>query len=638
MPAGANKVSESLNTNTENLHETRAASPEVIDLPGSHGEPPTEQTDDPVLPPLPEADEPVCDEPVCDESIGDKPVGADGQTDLDESPYDDLDEAAAAHVEDFRKRTKPSLEPVDGEVLFAALVAVFNRFMILPEGAAETASLWVMHTYAIHACNQRFAVRLMITAPGANSGKTTGLELLTYLVRYPEPTSDITPASVFRLAVAKKVLLIDECDHSLPSRTTTRNPMVAMLNMGHKKTQAVVERVETIGKVRVVVSYQIFTPVAMAGIGDYGPNTIKSRSYVVKLKRKMAHEEIDEFVPDEHAPVMRELRSQIHRWVSDNRDAIRECRPDLDRDLFTNRARDNSATLLQIADVVGPVCAKRSRDAIKVMTRGDALDANEALLGDIATILTDPDVRVGEPPQRIGYDNAVFSADLCALLVEHFPHREIYAGFTQARLATMLRNFDIEPEPRCKRRGKQVLHYYRADAFTEWLIRYGFTDPSENIAGSDVAPTEGATEPPPPPPPLPDAATPLRDAYRTARHEEWGRGDKRKGDKLRAAVDAYVADGRIEASAVRFTCALFWIINARDGSRFYARTNGIDELEMLPIEEPGLTGDNANNVIVVNPTKTLPMTATDYPKVRALVNKAKKHVLTTPKPSGHVNG
>jgi hypothetical protein len=337
----------------------------------------------------------------------------------------------------------------------------------------------VMMTYAVHASALRFAPRLMITAPGANSGKTTLLDLLTYLVRNPEPTSDITPVSFFRLAVAKRTMLLDECDHSLPSRGGVRNPLVAMLNMGHKKTQAVVERVETIGKVRVVVRYQIFGPVATAGIGDFGPNTTKSRAYIAKLKRKMAHEEIDEFVPDEHAPMMREMRSQIHRWVSDHKDAIRECRPDLDRDLFNNRSRDNSTTLLQIADVIGPECAKRSREAIKAMTRGDVLDANETLLGDIATILTDKDIRVGDPPQRVGHDNAAFSTDLCTLLIEHFPHREIYTGFTPARLATMLRNFDIEPEPRCRRRGKQVLHYYRRDAFDEWLIRYGFADPSD---------------------------------------------------------------------------------------------------------------------------------------------------------------
>ena len=167
----------------------------------------------------------------------------------------------------------------------------------------------------------------MITAPGANSGKTTLLDPLTYLVRHPDPTPDITSASSFRSANAKKCVLIDECDHNLPSRAGIRNALVQMINAGHKKTQAVVVRAENVktpnGTVRVNRRYPIFGPVAMAGIGDFGTNTIKTRSFIIKLKRKMAHEQVDDFVPDEHARMVRELRSRILRWVIDGKEAIR---------------------------------------------------------------------------------------------------------------------------------------------------------------------------------------------------------------------------------------------------------------------------------------------------------------------------
>src|SRR5689334_8525153 len=113
--------------------------------------------------------------------------------DLNESLFDELDDAAAANVEDFRRRTKPCDEPVDGEALFAELAATFSRFVVLPPGADAVASLWVISTYAVHAANLRFSPRLMITAPGPNSGKTTMMGILANLVRYPEPTSAITP-------------------------------------------------------------------------------------------------------------------------------------------------------------------------------------------------------------------------------------------------------------------------------------------------------------------------------------------------------------------------------------------------------------------------------------------------------------
>jgi hypothetical protein len=65
----------------------------------------------------------------------------------------------------------------------------------------------------------------------------------------------------------------------------------------------------------------------MAGIGTFARNTTRSRRYEIRLKRKMAHAEVDSFIPDEHAPLMRELRAKIYRSVADNRQAIRECRP-----------------------------------------------------------------------------------------------------------------------------------------------------------------------------------------------------------------------------------------------------------------------------------------------------------------------
>ena len=298
----------------------------------------------------------------CSDGDGDGDAdGTEEDDDLDVEPWDELDAAAAQHKEDWRRPTQPHPEPVDGKALFDGLVVVFQRFMVLPEGAAELLALWVIMTYALHACDLRFAVRIMITAPGANSGKTTLLDLLTYLVRRPDPTSDITPASFFRSLNDKKCVLIDECDHNLPSRAGTRNQMVQMINAGHKRTSAVILRVKNLktreGTIKVTRRYPIFAPVAMSGIGDFAPPTIKTRSFIVKLRRKMAGEEVEDFIADEHAPMMRELRSQIHRWVKDNREAIRYCRPDLGRDLMNNRQRDNTTMLLQIADTVGPQCA-----------------------------------------------------------------------------------------------------------------------------------------------------------------------------------------------------------------------------------------------------------------------------------------
>jgi len=601
-----------------------------------------------------------------EESDGGNDGDNDDDDDLDVLPFDELDEAAAQHKEDWRRPTVAWPEPVSGEQVFNDTVDIFNRFMILPEGAAEVLSLWVFSTYALHACNLPFAVRLMITAPGANSGKTTLLDLATYLVRNPDPVSDITPASLYRSLNARKCVLLDEADHNLPSRAGSRNELIQMINSGHKRATAVVIRTESVkttsGTVRVNRRYPIFAPVAMAGIGTFAPNSTRSRCCEVRLMRKMAHEQVDSFIPQEHAPMMREMRMKIHKFVLDNKNAIRDCRPVMDSDLLHNRQRDNSGVLLQIADVIDGQIPARARAAIKAMTRGDAQDIYEVLLEDIASILLDSEVVVnyagtGQPPnmRHIGYNNCVFSADLCDLIVHYFPHRETYTGFTPARLATMLSRFDIEPEPRCKRRGSDNgTRWYRRDAFSPWFVRYGLEPPEavemepaeesdasgepgdtpakgatstrdvpdQEVAGSNVAPftTPSAADETP-------AASPhMRGeiVYTNAHVIEPGKGDKKRADALRRVVDAYVLAGKVEAERVRFISGRFWVIGRQDGASFYAHLDGGAELELLPIRTPGLVADKDARNIRVNPDTVLKLTETDFMIVRPLINKYRK--------------
>jgi hypothetical protein len=160
-------------------------------------------------PPLHNADAPDHSE---ESDGGASGVSHDNDDDLDVAPYDELDEAAAQNKEDWRIPTVAWPEVVSGEEVFNAIVRLFKRFMVLGDGAAEVLALWITGTYALHACNLLFAVRLLITSPGANSGKTTLLDLLEYLVRHPEPTCEISAASLYRALNGGKCVLLDEAD------------------------------------------------------------------------------------------------------------------------------------------------------------------------------------------------------------------------------------------------------------------------------------------------------------------------------------------------------------------------------------------------------------------------------------------
>ncbi|MGA9303996.1 MAG: DUF3631 domain-containing protein, partial [Candidatus Sulfotelmatobacter sp.] len=462
------------------------------------------------------------------------------------------------------------------------------------------------------------------------------------------------------------------------SRAGTRNRLVQMINAGHKKTSAVIMLVENVktskGTIKVTRRYQIFAPIAMAGIGDFAPPTIKTRAFIIKLMRKMLGEEVEDFIPDEHAPMMRELRSKIFRWVKDNKDAIRHCRPELDRDLINNRQRDNATMLLQIADIIGPQCSARARDAIKFLTSSDTRDPNEMLLGDIAMILTDPTILVGNtgdpknPPKPIGTDNAVFTGDLCDLLVRYFPHREAYAGLTQAKVASMLRVFDIEPEPGHKRRGEQVLRWYRRDRFDPWFVRYGFIESAAEPVmvvddlpegATDGAHVEDAAKGATPlhedaprsttnsaPEPVADTSTPQQGAppedveaatatgeavdstgapeivYPNARVIPEGLGEKKRLKRLHREIEGLVLAGAVDPANVAYITSRFWVIS-RDGERYFVHVDG-GNLEWLAIAEPGLLADSDTSTVRISPEKVLTLADSDFMVLRPLVNKYRK--------------
>jgi hypothetical protein len=573
---------------------------------------------------------------------GDGDGGNDGDNDDDfeddETP-DALDEAAACVKCDYERRTLPYVQPVDGAAMLDEIVAAINRFnAALPPGSAETIALWTVMTYALYPCGLRFAPRLMVRKPVSNAGGTNLVTVLLYLVRRPKYNSGITEANYLRQASKRRTIIVDECDGALKGNTK----LVKMMLAGHGH-----QGIETRIIKNVPVDFKVFGPLITCGNGDYGPPTLHNRSFVLPVKRMMESEAADAFDPDLDAPALRTIREKIMRWVEDHVDAIRECRPQLDRALALNRQRDNILTLLKIADTVGGEWSQRAREALTALTARDRpLDENEMLIGDIAEILLDPTVMVGDPPQRIGADRGfVFSADLCELLKQRFPHRGLYeTGWGQAKLASMLRTFDIFTDG--QRRKGQVLRAYRRADFDDLIARYApdvvaayAEEPSEpesaatvlqevperEAAGSTVAAIEGAkTAMAAAPEPRTTEPATAEIVYPNAHVVEPGKGDKKRADALRRAVDAYVQAGKVEAERVRFISGRFWVIERQNSAPFYGHLDDHGELELLRIEAPGLVAEKDATNIRVNPGTVLRLAETDFMIVRPLVNKYRK--------------
>ncbi len=108
--------------------------------------------------------------------------------------------------------------------------------------------------------------------------------------------------------------------------------------------------------------------------------------------------------------------------------------------------------------------------------------------------------------------------------------------------------------------------------------------------------------------------------YPNAHVVEPAKGDKKRGDRLRAAVDELVRVGKADPAGVAFISSRFWIAN-RDGQPCYVHMDG-DNLEWLPIAAPGLLAKDGT--IHISPEKKLELADSDFMAIRPLVNKYRK--------------
>jgi len=262
---------------------------------------------------------------------------------------------------------------------------------------------------------------------------------------------------------------------------------------------------------------------------------------------------------------------------------------------------------------------------------------------------------LGQPAnmRRIGWNNIVFSSDLSDLIVQYFPHRETYTGFTAARLATMLSRFDIQPEPRVKRRGSDNgTRWYRRAAFDEWFTRYGFEPPDETVEMEPAenspildeptsAPATGATptrevpyqetadgnaEDSTAPDPEAGVAEPVEPSRKPDRRltVEPARGEKKRAGAMRRALDAWVEAGKLTHDDVLFESPWFSVIE-RDGQRFWT-TIGPEpsDLDTLPLDGAPVVDSNAGTITIGRTNVAADLSAPDFQRLRALVNKYAK--------------
>jgi putative DNA primase/helicase len=350
---------------------------------------------------------------------------------------------------------EPWPKPVDGGVLVRALAERLRRHVVMTTDQATAVALWIMLTWV----HERAAVHsplLLATSAEANSGKSTLLGLLGFLVRRALLSVSISGPALFR-SIEKwcPTFVIDEADTVLVNNEDLKE----VINSGWTRGQNVIRCDPETNDPR---PYSTFCPKAIGMKGRKLPDTTLSRAIIIELQRKLPDETVTDFDHLDDKGLAR-LRQQLARWAADNAAALAKAMPEIPPGFF-NRTKANWKLLLAVAESAGGEskrCAWQAAGVIEKVKATFEASLGTQLLTDIRP-LCKPDV------------THLFSRSI----VEHLttdrdkPWIEYWHGkpITQRQLATLLGNFSIISET--VRIGAETAKGYRCSSLEEAFERY----------------------------------------------------------------------------------------------------------------------------------------------------------------------
>lgn len=259
-----------------------------------------------------------------------------------------------------------------------------SRFAVLPSPEAlDAVTLWCAHTHAFRA----FPVtpRLAFLSDEPASGKTRCLDLISLLTARPELCVDPTGPVVFILIKeCTPTLLLDETDMIFgKGGNAGKRQVLAVLNSGYKMG-ATVPR----ARKDSVERFPVFCPVAFAGLGRL-PDTLMTRSVVVRMRQRRKHETCDAYMPRMHAPLGLATGAALASWTASVLPELASAWPTVPEGV-QDRAAEIWEPLLSIAEQAGgswPARARKACEALVLGAGGKPVRAPSLqLLDDIALV------------------------------------------------------------------------------------------------------------------------------------------------------------------------------------------------------------------------------------------------------------
>ncbi len=232
--------------------------------------------------------------------------------------------------------------------------------------------------------------RLALLSAEPASGKTRVREVLHLLVPQPMFSLSASPAAVFRSLQQRQItLLFDEADAIWTKKGQDDNhqDLRALLNAGYRRG-ATIPR--CVGLKHDVTDFQVYCAVALAGLGEL-PDTIMSRSIIIRMRRRAPDEEVQPFRTRIYEPFGHALRDRLEIFGKAVREEVGSAWPDLPPGVV-DRPAECWEPLLAVADIAGgewPGMAWLACEELCKVAQDRRVSLGIRLLADLRTIFGD---------------------------------------------------------------------------------------------------------------------------------------------------------------------------------------------------------------------------------------------------------
>lgn len=280
-----------------------------------------------------------------------------------------------------------------GAQLLNDIHSFVGRFVAYPSAETHVAhTLWVVHTHLMAAWES--TPRLAFLSPEPGSGKSRALEVTELLVVRPVPAINVSASYLYRSISSEDgapTILYDEVDTVFGPKAGDHEDIRGLLNSGHRRG-AIVGRCVVRGKAIELEHFPVYAAVAMAGLGDL-PDTILTRSVIIKMRRRAPGEFVEPFRRRVHAEEGERLRDRLAEWAAEVEASVTGAWPDMPGTI-NDRDADIWEALLSVADAAGGDWPERARvSAVTLVTQSkeSTPSLGVRLLEDLQGVFGDQD-------------------------------------------------------------------------------------------------------------------------------------------------------------------------------------------------------------------------------------------------------